>query len=115
MEAEGRKNLPVQVKFSPEMKEKLGLKAKAANLNVSEYIRVSALSNEKVIFLNESGSIAKSLAELSLNLDRALRGREITTELEDKMMEKFHDVYDAFYELLETKKKINDIEGILEE
>lgn len=42
---EERKSLPIQVKVSPEVKEKIGQRAKAAELNVSEYIRIAAISD----------------------------------------------------------------------
>lgn len=114
MSNEEKKTLPIQVKVSPEVKEKIGQRAKAADLNVSEYIRVAAISDEKVIFLDGSGSIAKSLAEININLDRALRDREITTELERALLEKFGDIYNVFYEILDKLSDINNIEGILE-
>lgn len=114
MSNEAKKTLPVQVKFSPEAKAKIGQRANAADLNVSDFIRVAALSDEKVIFLNESGSIAKSLAEVNINLDRALRDRDITTELERELLEKFGDIYNIFYEILDKLSDINHIEEILE-
>jgi hypothetical protein len=114
MSKEEKKTLPVQVKFSPEAKEKVGQRAKAAELNVSEYIRVAALSDEKVVFLNGSGSIAKSFAEISINLDRALRDREIKTELERELLEKFEDNYNIFYEILDKLSDINHLEELLE-
>ena len=43
MSNDERKTLPLQVKVTPETKEKIGQRAKAADLNVSEYIRVAAL------------------------------------------------------------------------
>ena len=109
-----RKTLPIQIKVAPEIKEKIGQRAKAADLNISEYIRIAAMSDEKIVFLNGSGSIAKSLAEVNINLDRALRDREITTELESALLEKFGDIYDIFYEILDKLSDINNIEGILE-
>lgn len=109
-----KKALPIQVKFSPEAKEKLCKRANAADLNVSDFIRVATLSGEKIVFLNGSGSIAKPLAEVNINLDRALRDREITTELERELLEKFGDIYDVFYEILDKLSDINNIEGILE-
>ena len=109
-----RKTLPIQIKVAPEIKEKIGQRAKAADLNISEYIRIAAMSDEKIVFLNGSGSIAKSLAEVNINLDRALRDRDITTELERELLEKFGDIYDMFYEILDKLSDINNIEGILE-
>lgn len=109
-----RKTLPIQVKVTPNAKEKIGQRAKAAGLNISEYIRVAALSDKKIIFLNGSGSIAKALAEININLDRALRGREITTDVEKVLIEKFDILYDAFYEIIESLSANNHIESILE-
>lgn len=111
---ENKKTLPIQVKYSPEAKEKVGQRANAADLTLSDFIRIATLSDDKVIFLNGSGSIAKSLAEVNINLDRALRDREITTELERELLEKFGDIYDIFYEILAKLSDINNIEGILE-
>ena len=110
MEYAKKSVLPVQVKFSPEAKAKLTSKAKAAELTVSEYLRVSALSDEKVVFLDQSGSIAKSLAEMSINLDRALRDREISTDIEKELLEKFGNIYNIFYEILEKLSDINEID-----
>ena len=110
MENTTKSLLPVQVKFSPEGKDKLVSKAKAAELTVSEYLRVAALSDEKVIFLNESGSIARSLAEININLDRALRDREITTDIERNLLDKLGDIYNIFYEVLEKLSDINNID-----
>jgi len=114
MSSNERKSLPIQVKVTPNAKEKIEQRAKAADLNVSEYIRVAALSDEKVIFLNESGSIAKSLAEMNINLDRALRDREITTELERELLEKFGYIYDIFYEILDKLSDVNNLEELME-
>ncbi len=114
MSNEERKSLPIQIKVTPEAKEKIGQRAKAAELNVSEYIRVAAISDEKVVFLNGSGSVAKSLAEININLDRALRDREITTELERALLEKFGDIYNVFYEILDVLSGINHLEELLE-
>lgn len=110
MSYEERKTLPIQVKVTPEAKEKIGQRAKAAELTVSEYLRVAALSDEKVIFLNESGSIAKSLAEININLDRALRDREITIDIERNLLDKLGDIYNIFYEVPEKLADINDID-----
>jgi len=115
MEKSKKKSLPIQVKVSEEIKNKIVKRAKAADLNTSEYMRVSAVSDKKVVFLNSSGSIAKSLAEISINLDRALRGREITTTVERDLLEKFSDVYDIFYEILDKLSENNKLETLLEE
>lgn len=100
----------IQFKASPEVKNEITQRAKAAGLNVSEFIRSAVLSDDKIVFLNESGSIAKSLAEININLERALRGREITTDLEKELIEKFGDIYDLFYEVLNSLSNINNLE-----
>lgn len=114
MNNETKRILPIQVKVTPEIKEKIAKRATSADLTVSEYIRVSALSDKKIIFLNESGSIAKSLAEININLDRALRDRDITTEVEKELLEKFSAIYDIFYDILETLSEHNKLNTILE-
>ena len=114
MTSNERKSLPIQVKVTPNAKEKIEQRAKAAELNVSEYIRIAAISDEKVVFLNGSGSIANSLAEVNINLDRALRDREITTELERELLEKFGDIYDIFYEILDKLSDVNNLEELME-
>ena len=111
MSKDEKKTLPIQIKVAP---EKICQRAKSAELTVSDFIRVAVLSDEKVIFLNGSGSIAKSLAEISTNLDRALRDREITTDEERALLEEFGDIYNIFYEILDELSDINHIEEILE-
>ena len=73
---------------------------------MSAYLRTVALSDDKVIFLNQSGSIAKSLAEISTNLDRALRDKEIKSDLEEEMLRMFSLINDDFIEILD---QISDI------
>ena len=114
MSKDEKKTLPIQIKVAPEIKEKICQRAKSAELTVSDFIHVAVLSDEKVIFLNGSGSIAKSLAEISTNLDRALRDREITTDEERALLEEFDDIYNIFYEVLDKLSGINNIEGLLE-
>ena len=73
---------------------------------MSAYLRTVALSDDKVIFLNQSGSIAKSLAEISTNLDRALRDKEIKSDLEEEILRMFSLINDDFIEILD---QISDI------
>lgn len=110
-----KKSTPaIQFKVSKEVKDKITQRAAAADLNVSEFLRYAALSDDKVVFLNESGSIAKALAEININLDRALQGCEITTDVEKKLLEKFSDIYDIFYEVLNKISDINNLDNLLE-
>lgn len=98
----------LEVKVTPEVKEEITKRAKAANLTLSEYIRIVALSNSKVIFLDSGGSIAKALTEICINLDRALRGKEITTEIEKELIESFNDVYDIMYNIFDMLQNMNE-------
>lgn len=111
---EKKKTPTIQLKVSQAIKDEITQRAKTAELTVSEFIRAAVLSDDKVVFLNESGSIAKSLAELSINLDRALRGREITTDLEKELIEKFGNIYDMFYEVLDNLSNINHLDNLEE-
>lgn len=108
---EKKKTPTIQLKVSQEIKDEIAQRAKAAELTVSEFIRAVVLSDDKVVFLNESGSIAKSMAELSINLDRALRGREITTDVEKELLEKLGDIYDIFYDVLDSLSNINQLDN----
>lgn len=107
---EPQKLSTIQVKLPQSVKDKILKKAAAANTSLSEYIRFVASTDQKVIFLDDSGSIAKSLAEISINLDRALRVKGITTEQERALLEKFHDIWDSFYDILERISTINNFE-----
>lgn len=115
MNNEKKKTPTIQLKVSQEVKDKITQRAKAAELTVSDFMRTAALSNDKVIFLNESGSIAKSLTELSINLERALRGREITKDVEKELIEKFGNIYDMFYEVLDSLSNINHLDNLEED
>lgn len=95
----------LQCRVSVTDKEMISQRAKAAHMDNSKYLRTVALSDKKVIFLNQCGSIAKSLAEISTNLDRALRGKEIKSDLEEEMLRMFSLINDDFFEIL---VKIND-------
>lgn len=114
MNNEKKKTPTIQLKVSQEIKDKISQRAKAAELTISDFMRIAALSKDKVFFLNESGSIAKSLAEININLERALRGREITTDLEKELIEKFGDIYDTFYEVLDNLSNINHLDNLEE-
>lgn len=104
----------IQFKVSQEVKDAIHQRAAAANLSVSDFLRTAALSDDKVVFLNESGSIAKALTEININLDRALRGREITTDVEKELLDKLSDLYDIFYEVLDKISNINNLDNLLE-
>lgn len=112
---EKKKTTTIQIKVSQEIKDKITQRAKAAELTVSDFMRTAALSNDKMIFLNESGSIAKSLTEININLDRALRGMEITTNIEKELLEKLGDIYDIFYDILDSLSNINQLDNLEED
>lgn len=112
---EKKKTPTIQLKVSQEIKDEIAQRAKAAELTISEFMRIAALSEDKVFFLNESGSIAKSLAEININLERALRGREITTDVEKELIEKFGNIYDMFYEVLDSLSNINHLDNLEED
>lgn len=61
MANDARKTLPIQVKVTPNAKEKIGQRAKAAGLNISEYIRVAAISEKKLYFLTEAAALRNRL------------------------------------------------------
>ena len=98
----------IQIKLPAETKDKISQRAKAAEMTVSDFMRTAALSDSTMLFLNESGSIAKSLAEISINLDRALRGRDITTDIEKELLIKFGDVFDCFLDVLNQISDMNN-------
>ena len=58
----------IQFKVSQEVKDAIHQRAAAANLSVSDFLRTAALSDDKVVFLNESGSIAKALTEINYRI-----------------------------------------------
>ena len=99
----------LQVKVTPEIKEAIFERAAAAELTLSDYIRTVALSDTKVIFLDRGGSIAKSLAEININLDRALRGKDITTEVERELIAALNNVSNSLHIIFD---KLNTINGI---
>lgn len=99
----------LQVKVTPEIKEAIFERAAAADLTLSDYIRTVALSDTKVIFLDRGGSIAKSLAEININLDRALRGKDITTEVERELIAALNNVSNSLHIIFD---KLNTINGI---
>lgn len=96
----------MQFRIASSDKDKIIQRANAAQLSISSYIRTVALYDDKVTFLNQSGSIAKSLAEISTNLDRALRGKEIKSDLEEDLLNKFNLINDDFVDILEQISKI---------
>lgn len=114
MSNEKKTTLSIQFKASKEIKDKITQRANAAELSTSDFLRAAALSDDKIIFLNESGSIARALAEININLDRALRGKEITTDVEKEMLEKFSSLYDIFYDVLDKISNINNLDNLLE-
>ena len=105
MEKGNKDMTTLQCRVSVTDKEQISQRAKAAQMDNSKYLRSVALSEDKVIFLNQSGSIAKSLAEISTNLDRALRDKEIKSDLEEEMLRMFSLINDDFIYILE---KISD-------
>lgn len=81
----------VQFKIGAEQKEQLRKMAEDANLSMTDYIKQSVFS-EKNIILDKGGSIAAALTEIQILLDRALRGKDITTELEIKLLNTLEEV-----------------------
>ena len=106
MEKSNKEMTTLQCRVSVTDKDKISQRAKAAQMDNSKYLRTVALSDDKVIFLNQSGSIAKSLAEISTNLDKALRDKEIKSDIEEEMLRMFSLINDDFIEILD---QISDI------
>lgn len=113
MDTKKKEMTTLQCRVSAEDKEAMIKKAEAADLKLSSYLRTVALSEGKVIFLNQSGSIANSLAEIGINLDRALRDKEIKSDLEEEMLKMFNLINDDFIEILEqiSEIKLADEDG----
>lgn len=101
------KTTQIQIKVTNEQKEIIKDKAKCLDMTMSDFIKVSVLSDNKNIFLDKGGGIAAALTQIQIELSSALRGKEITSETEVKLLAVMEDVLDKFSKITEQLTEIN--------
>ena len=81
-----KRNDRITVRLSTEEKQCIEEAAMKLGINSSQYIRTIALNKNKLIFLNESGSIANAITKLQIDFDRATRTKALSSENEQYML-----------------------------
>ena len=85
----------LQIKLKDSEKAQIKEMADNSNLSMTDLIKTTLFS-EKVIFLDKGGSIAAALTGIQIELQKALRGKELTSELEVKLLNVLEVVLDKF-------------------
>ncbi len=108
---EKTKTTTIQIKVSPEIKKKIELRALQASMTTSEYIRTVSLAENSIIVLDKGGYIARSLIEISTLIERSLRGKDITTELENKLLSVLDETNEKFDVITEQLTDIHSFDN----
>lgn len=91
----------IQVKASPEEKEKISRNAERAGTNTSKYLRTIGTEEGKVIFLDRGAYIPKNLIEINDKITGALRNSQISDEKGNEIIDLLKRNMTAFIEITE--------------
>lgn len=97
----------ITIRLSKEEKQLIDDAAKRIGVSSSQYIRSLALSKDKLVFLDESGSIAKAITQLQIDFAMATRGKALSTEGEEYISGLLDDINAKFDELIEYTTQID--------
>ena len=100
-----------QLRMPSDIKAKIKQIADMAGVSMSAYMIECATSEDKIVIFNKSGEIAKSLTEISIYTERALRGKDITTELERRILSVIEEVSYKFSVILDEVTMIHSSES----
>lgn len=96
-----KKKFTIQLRVSESEKAQINEMAETANLTVTDFIKKLCFTDGKVMFLDSGGTIAKYLTNIHIILDRELRGKSLTIDVETEILEKLDNVFEQFVELME--------------
>lgn len=96
-----KKKYTIQLRVSESEKFQICKMAEDANLTVTDFIKKLCFTDEKVMFLDSGGTIAKDLTKIYIILDRELRCKSLTIDVEAEILEKLDNVFEQFVELME--------------
>lgn len=83
------------------------LRAKTANLSISEFIRRVACSEEKLIVLDDGGTIACTLIAVNDQLEQAFKNRRIPVTMGEELFAKLDAICEKFDSLMEQLTDIH--------
>ncbi len=109
---EANKSTTIQVRVSDEQKSLIGEKATANGMNISNYLRTIALSDQKTITLKEGTSIARLLVEVHKTLNSACANKVLSDEYTSILLTKIEKIWVLFDEISE---KLTDIHSIADD
>jgi len=97
----------ITIRLSKEEKQLIDDAAKRIGVSSSQYIRSLALSKDKLVFLDESGSIAKAITQLQIDFAMATRGKALSAEGEEYISGILDDINAKFDKLIEYTTQID--------
>jgi uncharacterized protein (DUF1778 family) len=97
----------ITIRGSKEEKQLIDDATKRIGVSFSQYIRSLALSKDKLVFLDESGSIAKAITQLQIDCAMATRGKALSAEGEEYISGLLDDINAKFDELIEYTTQID--------
>lgn len=102
-----KKTENIQIKASPEEKEKIARNAERACTNISKYLRTVGTEEGKVIFLDKGAYIPKNLIDINDKVTGALRNGQISDEKGNEIIDLLKRNMTAFVEVSEQLTVIN--------
>lgn len=97
----------IAIRISKEEKQLIDDAAKRIGVSSSQYIRSLALSKDKLVFLDESGSIAKAITQLQIDFAMATCGKALSAEGEEYISGLLDDINAKFDKLIEYTTQID--------
>ncbi|MCM1228201.1 MAG: hypothetical protein NC320_12435 [Clostridium sp.] len=90
--SENKNSDKFQLRMPSDIKAEIKQSADMAGVSMAAYMIECATSKDKIVILNKSGEIAKALTEIVIHTEHSLRGKDITTELERRILSVLEEV-----------------------
>lgn len=111
----GCKKSHIQFMVSKELKEYIANKADSLNMSISQFLRVSALTERKVIVLGKGNYVSRYLIELQNKLNVVLKEEKINLNRRNSIESTFKDIFKKFIDISLMLTNITALEGSKDE
>lgn len=97
----------ITIRLSKEEKQLIDDAAKRIGVSSSQYIRSLALSKDKLVFLDESGSIAKAITKLQIDFATAIRKDMLAPSEKELFRNELNCLITLFNEVIDNTTAID--------
>lgn len=109
------KNASIQFYVSTTLKEHIDKKADSLAMEISQFLRIAALSEQPVYVLEKGHYIVRYLIEMYDLANDALLDQKLDNKYGQIIQRKIQDILDLFVEISKRLTNVNNIEGAADE